>query len=159
MARIAVSRAMDAPGDRVWAAMADLGSHVEWMKDARSIVFTTDQRQGVGTRMRVETRVGPLRTLDVMEVVGWEEGKSIEVAHSGLVKGRGTLAVTSLDQQTLVTWEEDLKFPWWLGGGLTAWLARPVLAAVWRGNLKRLERSVTPRGDDPPQTPRRPTAG
>ncbi|MFP4073108.1 MAG: SRPBCC family protein [Actinomycetota bacterium] len=143
MARIAVSRTMEAPTDRVWAAMADLGSHVEWMKDARSIVFTTDQREGVGTRTQVETRVGPLRTLDIMEVVGWEEGKSIEVAHRGLVKGRGTLAATPLAQETLVTWEEELTFPWWLGGGVTAWLARPVLAAVWRGNLRRLERSLT----------------
>lgn len=143
MARIAVSRTMEAPTDRVWAAMADLGSHVEWMKDARSIVFTGEQRAGVGTRMQVETRFGPLRTLDLMEVTGWEEGKSIEVAHHGLVKGRGTLRATPLDQETMVTWEEELEFPWWLGGALTAWLARPVLAAVWRGNLRRLEQSLT----------------
>lgn len=143
MARIAVSRTMEAPRHQVWAAMADLGSHVEWMKDARSIEFTGEQRTGVGTRMEVETRFGPLRTLDVMEVTGWEEGESIEVAHSGLIKGRGTLTATPLDQETLVTWEEELEFPWWLGGAITAWLARPVLAAVWRGNLKRLERSLT----------------
>ena len=143
MARIAVSRTMDARTDRVWAAMADLGSHVEWMKDARSIVFTGEQRAGVGTRMQVETRFGPLRTLDVMEVTGWEEGKSIEVAHHGLVKGQGTLRATVLDQKTMVTWEEELTFPWWLGGGLTAWLARPILAAVWRGNLRRLDESLT----------------
>ncbi len=143
MARIAVSRTMQAPSDRVWAAMADLGSHVEWMKDAHSIMFTGEQRAGVGTRMQVETRFGPLRTLDVMEVTGWEEGKSIEVAHHGLVKGRGTLKAIPLDQETLVSWEEKLEFPWWLGGALTALLARPILAAVWRGNLQRLEQSLT----------------
>ncbi len=143
MARIAVSRTMAAPTDRVWTAMADLGSHVEWMKDARSIVFTGEQRTGVGTRMQVETRFGPLRTLDIMEVTGWEEGESIEVSHRGLIKGRGTLRAAPLDQETLVTWEEELEFPWWLGGAITAWLARPVLAAVWRGNLKRLEESLT----------------
>lgn len=143
MARIAVSRTMEAPTDRVWAAMADLGSHIEWMKDARSIVFIGEQRAGVGTRMQVETRFGPLRTLDIMEVTGWEEGKSIEVAHHGPVKGRGTLRAAPAGSRTVVSWEEELDFPWWLGDGLTAWLARPILAAVWRGNLRRLEESVT----------------
>lgn len=143
MARIAVSRTMEAPAERVWAAMADLGSHVEWMKDARSIVFTGEQRAGVGTRMQVETRFGPLRTLDVMEVTGWDEGESIEVAHHGLVKGRGTLRAAAAGSRTSVSWEEELEFPWWLGGGLTAWLARPVLAAVWRENLRRLEEWVS----------------
>lgn len=124
--------------------MADMASHVDWMRDARSIAFATDQRAGLGTRMEVETRVGPLRTIDVLEVVAWEEGRSIEVAHQGLVEGRGTLTATSQDHRTLISWEEDLTFPWWLGGPVTAWLARPVLAAVWRGNLKRLEETLTP---------------
>ncbi len=143
MARIAVTRTMEAPTDRVWAAMADLGSHVEWMKDARSIVFTSEQRAGVGTRMQVETRLGPLRTLDVMEVTGWEEGESIEVAHHGRVKGRGTLRAAPAGSRSVVSWEEDLEFPWWLGGAITAWLARPVLTAMWRGNLRRLEELIT----------------
>ena len=133
---------MEAPQALVWAAVADLASHAEWMRDAESIVFLGDQRRGKGTMMRVETVVGPFRTIDVMEVVGWDEGSSIEVAHRGLVKGRGTLAATQTGKDTLVTWEETLTFPWWLGGGVTAWLARPLLGAIWRGNLRRLEQSI-----------------
>jgi hypothetical protein len=133
---------MEAPHALVWAAVADLASHAEWMRDAESIVFLGDQRRGKGTMMRVETVVGPFRTIDVMEVVGWDEGSSIEVAHRGLVKGRGTLAATQTGKDTLVTWEETLTFPWWLGGGVTAWLARPLLGAIWRGNLRRLEQSI-----------------
>lgn len=144
MARIAVSRAMDAAHHDVWAAISDLGSHTEWMKDAESIVFLGDQRRGSGTRMRVETVVGPFRTADLMEVVGWVEGRSIEVAHRGIVKGRGKLAATPRREGTIVTWEETLVFPWWLGGGVTAALARPVLTSVWRGNLRRLEESLVP---------------
>lgn len=139
MARIAVSRAMNAPHDRVWAVIADLGSHAAWMKDAQWIVFVNDQRRGKGTRMEVKTVVGPFRTVDAMEVVGWEEGRSIEVAHRGLVQGQGKLAVSPGDDVTTVTWEENLTFPWWLGGRFTAWLALPVLSAIWRGNLRRLE--------------------
>jgi hypothetical protein len=142
MARIVVSRTMAVPQQRVWEAIANLESHLEWMRDARSLVFVGEQRRGVGTRMRVKTRVGPLRTIDDMEVVGWEEGTSIDVAHQGLVRGRGRLSATPDKGDTMVTWAEELSFPWWLGGGLTALLARPVLAAIWRGNLERLEASL-----------------
>ena len=159
MARIAVSRDMNLPRDVVWRAIADLGSHAEWMRDARSIVFQGEQRRGVGTRMEVETVVGPMRTVDVMEVVGWDEGNFVEVEHRGLVKGRGVLSLSGSGDHTQVSWVEELTFPWWLGGTMAALLARPVLAAMWRGNLRRLEESLTMRGGDPPQTPRRPAAG
>jgi hypothetical protein len=134
---------MDAPHERVWEAMADLGSHDTWMKDAKRIVFVHDQRRGKGTRMEVVTVVGPFRLLDRMEVIGWEEGRSIEVAHQGLVRGRGELSAEPQAGGTLVTWREELTFPWWLGGRLIAWLARPVLARIWRGNLRRLEKSLS----------------
>jgi hypothetical protein len=143
MTRIAVTRTMQAPHERVWAAIADLGSHTEWMKDAERIVFVHDQRRGKGTRMEVVTVVGPFRTVDVMEVVGWEEGRSIEVAHRGLITGRGILTAEPALEGTLVSWREELTFPWWLGGPITASLARPVLAAIWRGNLARLEEGLT----------------
>lgn len=143
MTRIAVTREMNVPHDRVWEAISDLGSHDRWMKDARWIVFVGDQRRGSGTRMKVKTVVGPFRLLDDMEVTRWEEGRAIEVTHRGLVTGRGTLSATATATGTKVVWDEVLTFPWWLGGGVTAWLARPVLAAVWRGNLGRLERVLT----------------
>lgn len=134
---------MTVPQPGVWEAIADLGSHPEWMKDARSLVFVGDQRRGAGTRMKVRTKVGPLLTTDVLEVVGWEEGNSIDVAHQGLVKGRGRLSVVPDDRDTVVSWVEELTFPWWLGGRLTGWLARPILTAIWRGNLERLEQRIT----------------
>lgn len=134
---------MSTPHEAVWAALADLGSHDRWMKDAESIVFVTEQRSGVGTRMEVETVVGPLRTLDKMEVVGWEEGQSIEVVHQGLVTGRGTLAARPHGDGTLVSWDETLTFPWYLGGPITAFFAKPVLGAIWRGNLERLEETLS----------------
>lgn len=142
MRRIQVSRTVGAPSERVWAVMSDLASHQTWMKDAHSLVFLTEQRTGVGTRMAVETRVGPLRTRDVMEVVGWEEGRSIDVVHQGNVVGWGRFELTPNDGATTVTWGERLKFPWWLGGAVGAWLARPALTRLWRGNLKRLEGMV-----------------
>lgn len=139
MARVAVSRHLPIPPEQVWDALADLGSHVEWMRDARSIEFTTTRTRGLGTRMEVLTVVGPLRTTDIVEVVGWDEGQSIEIRHEGLIKGRGIIGVVPDGDGSLVTWVERLTFPWWLGGPVTAWLTRPILAAIWRANLERLE--------------------
>lgn len=145
MAHIQVSRELKAPPDEAWAALADLQSHVQWMRDARSIEFLTDSRRGVGTIMEVLTVVGPFRTTDIMEVVGWQEGHSIDVAHKGLITGHGTLSLTSDQETTVVRWEETLTFPWWLGGAVTAWLARPVLGAIWKSNLRRLEEAINSR--------------
>lgn len=142
MARIEVIRDMPIRHDLVWEALADLRSHAEWMKDAESVEFATEMERGVGTAMRVATRVGPFRTMDVIEVTGWTESESIDVIHKGLVTGSGTLAVSRTNGSTRVSWIENLRFPWWLGGPVTALLAKPVLAAIWRGNLERLEESL-----------------
>lgn len=143
MVWIEVYRDMALAHDVVWEALADLGSHAEWMKDAESLEFTGETTRGVGTVMEVETRVGPLRTLDVLEVTGWHEGESIDVLHRGLVTGEGTLAAKPCKGGTRVSWTENLRFPWWLGGGVTAFLAKPVLAAIWRGNLHRLDERLS----------------
>lgn len=143
MARIQVSRTMPASHDDVWSALADLSTHDRWMKDAESVEFESEQRSGIGTSMVVATRVGPFRTIDRMEVTDWVEGESISVVHTGLVTGTGTLSAKQAPDGTIVSWVEDLTFPWWLGGPITASLARPILAAIWRGNLERLGHSLS----------------
>jgi hypothetical protein len=128
---------MESNPAQVWERLADLSDHPNWMKDAKELTFTTDQHIGVGTTMEVLTRIGPFTTLDVMEVTSWDEGRAIGVEHRGLVTGTGVLSVETEGDAVLVKWDEDLRFPWWLGGRVTAWLARPVLRRVWRGNLAR----------------------
>lgn len=131
-----VATTIDAPPPKVWSRLADLGSHVEWMADADAIRFTSLQRQGPGTSFECDTRVGPFRLTDRMEVVEWEEGRLIGVRHRGLVTGSGRFTLERLDRgrRTGFTWEEQLAFPWRL--------ATPVLAAIWRRNLGRLKRLV-----------------
>ena len=133
---IRVATTIDAPPDKVWSHLADVGSHVEWMLDAEAIRFTSPQRHGVGTTFDCDTRVGPFRLTDRMEVTEWDEGRVMGVRHAGLVKGEGrfTLAPADGGHHTRFTWEERLSFPWSLTG--------PVLAAIWRRNLRRLKRSV-----------------
>src|SRR5262245_10359132 len=115
------------------------------MADAAAIRFTGERRTGVGTTFECETRVGPLRTTDVMEVTEWREGEALGVRHRGVVTGTGRFVVgpspggdaSTARAGTRLTWDEDLSFPWWLGGRVGAFVARPVLRAVWRGNLRR----------------------
>jgi hypothetical protein len=143
LAHIEVSRVIRAPRSAIWEALSDLASHVLWMRDALAIRFIGERRRGVGTRMEVDTRVGPLGAQDLLEVTGWEEGRSISIAHRGAIRGEGVISLADDEGGCRVTWSERLTFPWWLGGRTGALLARPVLAAVMRGNLARLEDLVS----------------
>ena len=136
---------VDAAPEAVWRELADVGRHSEWMADAESITFTSSQHRGVGTTFDCVTKVGPFRTVDRMEVTQWEDGVSLGVRHVGLVQGEGVFTLAALDEgrRTRLAWTEDLRFPWHLGGPVTAWLARPVLRRIWRGNLSRLAALVT----------------
>ena len=140
MARIIeTSIEIAAPPPVVWEDLARLESHVEWMADAERIDFLTPERAGVGTRMEVLTRVGPLRTADVMEFTEWEPPHRMAIRHDGLVSGTGEFVLSSLgSDRTLFTWREQLTFPARFGGRMGATLAGPILKAVWRRNLKRL---------------------
>ena len=141
MAKIRVSRVVPARPGAVWDLLRDIPSHVEWMADAEAIRFTSDRRSGVGTTFDCDTKVGPIRLVDRMEVTEWAPGRAMGVRHVGLVTGTGrfSLRPTRMRRGTRVTWEEELRFPLWLGGPLGALVGKRVLAAIWRGNLRRLE--------------------
>jgi carbon monoxide dehydrogenase subunit G len=133
---IRIEEEIPAPRTEVWKSLSDLGSHAAWMKDARVIEFLGESTSGLGTRMRVPTRVGPLRTSDILEITGWIEGESMTVSHHGVVSGTGQFRLEG-QGPTVVIWEESLRFPWWLGGPITAMAARPILNRIWSGNLNR----------------------
>jgi len=147
MARIRVREVVDAPAGLVWTELSDIASHVEWMADAAAIRFTGDRHQGVGTTFDCVTRVGPLRTVDRMTVTSWVEGREIGVRHEGLVTGEGRFTLRrrwrGRGDRTVVSWSERLRFPWYIGGPVTAVLAKPILRRIWRGNLRRLAARCT----------------
>jgi hypothetical protein len=135
-----------APVDVTWAALADIASHVEWMADAESIVFTSEQRRGVGTTFECRTKVGPFATVDKMTVTEWVDGSRLGVAHSGIVTGTGVFDLTAEGPQaTRMGWTEALRFPIFLGGAAGAFVAKPVLRRIWRGNLTRFAQLVDQR--------------
>ena len=68
------------------------------------------------------------------------------VRHTGVVTGSGrfTLVPIDLGRRTRFTWDEDLSFPWWLGGRVGERLGgRLVMRTIWRRNLRELERLVS----------------
>ena len=142
MQSVTVSIDITAPFSEVWNAAADLAGHVRWMSDVESIEFGYEGREGTGTRMRVATRVGPFRTVDVMTVTGWQPPRRISVLHQGFFTGRGEFDISPIGGATRFTWSEEIHFPWRVGGPIAAFVARPVLTLIWRRNLKRLKALV-----------------
>ncbi len=141
MGRLTVSADYDAAPADVWAVLEQIERHVDWMADAESIRFLSEQTRGVGTRFECITVIGPLRLDDVMEITEWEPGRRIGVRHDGLVTGRGRFTLTPIDagRRTRFTWTEELRLPWWLGGRIGEALGgRPVMRRIWSGNLRRL---------------------
>ena len=129
----------------MWAAIEDIASHVRWMDEAVAIRFTSKRRRGVGTTFDCETRVGPLRTTDRMEITEWRTGRVMGIRHVGAVTGEGRFRLRrrSFRGGTRFTWEERLVFPWWMGGPLGALVGgHVVLRLVWRRNLRNLKRLV-----------------
>jgi uncharacterized protein YndB with AHSA1/START domain len=146
MSGITVSVDLDAAPERVWAIVEPVERHVDWMADAVAIRFHGDQRRGVGTTFACDTKVGPIRLVDEMEITQWEPGVAMGVRHHGVVTGSGTFTLTPIDlgRRTRFTWSENLTFPWWLGGRLGELLGgRVVMRGIWRRNLRALEQLVS----------------
>lgn len=149
MASVLVSAEIDATPAQVWEIVRNLADHVEWMEDAAAIRFTSSLTSGVGTTFDCETRLGPIELTDRMTVTEWEERRVIGVRHTGVVTGDGRFTlVESPDGRTVFSWDETLRFPWWLGGPVGEVVGGWILRRVWRRNLANLAALVEarPRG-------------
>jgi hypothetical protein len=110
------------------------------MGDAEAIRFRSDQREGVGSTFDTATKVGPVRLRDQMVITEWEPGRVMGIRHTGVVTGSGRFTLTAEPGGTRFTWQEVLRFPVWMGGGVGGRIAVPVLRRVWRRNLDNLRR-------------------
>jgi hypothetical protein len=145
MSRITVSIELAASPARVWEIVEPVERHVDWMADAVAIRFTNSQTRGVGTAFDCDTKVGPIKLTDHMEITEWVPEKSMGVKHVGIVTGTGVFTIEPLGngQYTKFTWSEKLTFPWWLGGPIGEVIGgNIVMKAIWRRNLKKLQALV-----------------
>jgi hypothetical protein len=144
MSHIQVSIDINASVSRVWEVVEPVERHIDWMADAVAIRFQTEQTRGVGTKFFCDTKVGPIKLVDVMTITAWEPNAVMGVTHTGVVTGTGEFTLTALtDSTTRFTWTESLVFPWWLGGPIGAIVGgQIVMKAIWRRNLRKLKKLV-----------------
>ena len=143
MSEITVETLIEAPTAKVWKVVEDLEGHVNWMDDAVAIHFVGNKRSGVGTIFNCETRIGPIKLTDRMEITHWIEGRTIGVSHKGLVSGNGKFILTEMrKEQTKFTWVENLNFPFWMGGPFRNFFGKKVLERVWVQNLENLKNFI-----------------
>ena len=95
MSEIRVAIEIDAEPSRVWAVVEPVERHIDWMHDAVAIRFTGSQTRGVGTEFLCDTKVGPLKLVDRMEITEWVPGEVMGVRHTGLVTGSGRFSGVS----------------------------------------------------------------
>lgn len=146
MAEIRVSTVIDASPEQVWDDVRDVSTHVEWMHDAVAIRFTSPRQEGLGTTFDCDTRVGPIRLTDRMEITEWEHARRMGVRHVGLVTGTGVFTLAPVGMSaTSFTWTEDLRFPWWMGGPVGAVVGGRVMRWIWRRNLRLLKARIEQR--------------
>ena len=138
-----MSTVIDAPPAEVWRVIEDVATHVDWMTEAVAIRFRSEQRGGAGTTFECDTKVGPFRLTDVMEITSWRPGREMGVRHVGLVTGTGRFGLRlARGGHTLFSWDERLRFPLWLGGPIGALIGGQVLKVIWRRNLRALKARV-----------------
>jgi len=141
MTRIRVTTLIDATVDEVWDDIRHIDRHVEWMADADEIRITTESIEGTGVRFECDTRVGPFRMTDHMEVTGWTDRRSIAVKHVGIVTGEGEFVITPVgDLAVEFAWRETLRFPWWMGGPVGGLFGGVVFRLIWMRNLRSLRK-------------------
>ena len=130
---ITVETIINAPLDEVWDEVSKIENHSNWMKDAVNIDFQTNSRTGVGTKIKVLTKIGPIKLYDYMTFTKWEDKNVIGVDHVGIVKGKGEMQFS---------WAETLVFPFYLGGPIGEFFGKPIFNLIWKENLKNLKKEI-----------------
>ena len=115
----------------------------------KSIYFTINRmllyrlRNTVGTKIKVLTKIGPIKLNDFMTFTKWEEKKSIGVDHIGIVTGKGEMQFEKVDENiTKFKWIETLTFPLYFGGPIGEIIGKPIMKLIWKENLKNLKKEI-----------------
>lgn len=109
---IAMSLVIEAPINKVWAALADWESQSDWMLQT-TVEVTSDIREGVGTSIAAFTGIGKLGIMDHMTVTSWNPPTICDVVHTGaIIKGTGRFELTALSENsTRFDWSEEILAP------------------------------------------------
>ena len=109
---IAMSLVIQAPIEKVWAAIADWESQGDWMLQT-SVEVTSQIREGVGTTIAAFTGIGKFGVMDHMVVTSWQPPFICDVLHTGkIIKGTGRFQLSAIDDNsTRFDWSEEILTP------------------------------------------------
>lgn len=113
MPKISVETRIDAPKEKVWGVLADIGNIYQWNPGVLKSYTTSDQTGGEGA-----TRHCDLSERDYLDerVIGWREGESLKIdvykTNLPLKRNVVTFSLTSDGEETIVRVSPDyeLKF-------------------------------------------------
>src|SRR5215218_5443127 len=142
---------IDAPPERVWAALTDWSRQGEWIlaTDVRPVVGPA---RGVGGRLIAVTGLAlpggrRLGVVDTMEITRWEPPTRVDVLHTGrIVRGSGTFEVRPRGDASTFVWSEQVELPLGDLGRLSWPVVGRVVRAAYRRSLQRFARVVVSRG-------------
>lgn len=145
-AHLALEVAVNAPAEKVWAAITDWPAQGQWMLGTR-VWVSKGEGTSVGSELSAFTGVGRLGFLDTMTITTWDPPNRCDVLHTGrVVRGTGTMAVEDLGGgRSAFHWSEDLDLPLGLLGRLGFAVVRPVFEAGVRASLEKFARLVEAR--------------
>jgi hypothetical protein len=111
--RVSVDGVLPAGIDAAWAHLVRWERQAVWMADADEVRVLGRQREGVGVRIAVRTRVlGVPAFTEVLEVVRWEPPRMLLIAHLRFVHGVGEWRLDPIDdERTRFVWTEDVRLP------------------------------------------------
>ena len=133
---------IDAPPERVWAAVTDWERQGEWM-------LATDVRPVDGPARRLHGRLVARTGLplpggrhvglrDTMIITKWDPPRLVEVQHTGrIVRGPAIIEIEPRGEGGTFVWTERLYPPYGVLGEVGFALARPFVAAGLRRSLRR----------------------
>ena len=109
---IAMNLVINAPIEKVWAALADWESQGDWMLQTK-VDVTSQVREGVGTTIAAFTGIGKLGVMDHMVVTSWQPPHICDVLHTGkIIKGTGRFELVVIDADTTrFDWSEEILAP------------------------------------------------
>jgi hypothetical protein len=133
---------IDAPPERVWAALTDWERQGEWIL-ATDVRTVGGSAQGLHGRLAARTGL-PLPggrhvgLLDTMIITKWEPPRLVEVQHTGrIVRGPGIFEIEPRGEHSTFVWTERLWLPYGLLGQAGWFLARPFVVFGIRRSLRR----------------------
>ena len=125
--------------DVIWELITDWEHQDDWMLEASDFVVVSDVREGVGVEAEATIRIGGISTRDRIRVAEWDPPRRLVIEHLGWVTGRGIIELTPVaGERTHVAWREELGPPLGLAGALGMTAFKPLMARVFRRDLRIL---------------------